>query len=274
MLRLRQGQPVGIRVENGLAEDTTVHWHGIRLPNAMDGVPGLTQSPIRPGETFVYEFTPPDAGTFWYHPHANSLVQLGRGLAGALIVEEAEPVAFDRDLIWQLQDWRLVAGGQIAGGFGSAMDAAMSGRVGSLVTINGAAQTELGVGAGERIRLRLANTALARMMALRFEGHRPIILAIDGQPCEPHEPEDGRLVLAPAMRVDIALDMQGEPGSRYQVIDDFYDGLAYTLAMIAYDKGPSSRLHPLEPPIALPRNLLPEPDLDTPCGKKSSCKAA
>ena len=77
MLRLQQGLPVRIVVENKLDQDTTVHWHGIRLPNAMDGVPGLTQPPIKPRESFVYEFTPPDAGTFWYHPHANSLQQLG-----------------------------------------------------------------------------------------------------------------------------------------------------------------------------------------------------
>lgn len=88
VVRLPQGEPARIVVENRLDEDTTVHWRGIRLPNAMDGVPGLTQPPIKPGETFVYEFTPPDAGTFWYHPHSNSLHQLGRGLAGALIVEE------------------------------------------------------------------------------------------------------------------------------------------------------------------------------------------
>src|SRR5437762_3479524 len=83
-----------------LTEETTVHWHGIRLPNAMDGVPGLTQRPIAPGESFIYEFTPPDAGTFWYHPHADSLKQLGRGLAGALIIDEAEPVPVDRDILW------------------------------------------------------------------------------------------------------------------------------------------------------------------------------
>ena len=86
-IRLRQGEPVRIVVENKLEQDTTVHWHGIRLPNDMDGVPGLTQAPIKPGQKFTYEFTPPDAGTFWYHPHANSLQQLGRGMAGALIVE-------------------------------------------------------------------------------------------------------------------------------------------------------------------------------------------
>src|SRR5262245_50914006 len=92
-LRLRQGEPVRLTVENRLEQDTTVHWHGVRLPNAMDGVPGLTQPPIRPGGTFFYEFSPPDAGTYWYHPHANSLEQLGGGLAGALIVEESEPIA-------------------------------------------------------------------------------------------------------------------------------------------------------------------------------------
>ena len=86
-IRLRQGEPVRIVVENKLEQDTTVHWHGIRLPNDMDGVPGLTQAPIKPGQKFTYEFTPPDAGTFWYHPHANSLQQLGRGMAGALIVD-------------------------------------------------------------------------------------------------------------------------------------------------------------------------------------------
>ena len=97
-LRLRQGEPARIVVENRLGEDTTVHWHGIRLPVAMDGVPGLTQEPVKPGASFVYEFTPPDAGAFWYHSHANSLEQLGRGLAGALIVEVPVPPPFDRDV--------------------------------------------------------------------------------------------------------------------------------------------------------------------------------
>ena len=181
-LRLRQGEPVRIVVENGLDENTTIHWHGIRLQNSMDGVPGLTQPPIKPGESFLYEFTPPDAGTFWYHPHDDSLVQIGRGLAGALIVEEAEPVAVDRDLLWILQDWRLGKDGQIAGGFGNMMDAAMSGRVGNIVTINGTPPADEPVRAGERVRLRLANACLARIMALRFEGHRPVVVALTASP--------------------------------------------------------------------------------------------
>jgi FtsP/CotA-like multicopper oxidase with cupredoxin domain len=261
VLRLRQGEAVRIIVENRLDEDTTVHWHGIRVPNAMDGVPGLTQPPIKPDESFTYAFTPPDAGTFWYHPHQNSLEQLGRGLAGAVVVAEREPVAVDRDLLWFLADWRLTSDAQIAPGFGNSMEAAMSGRIGNTVTVNGAVSLEEPVRASERIRLRLVNGALARIMALRFEGHRPVIMAIDGQPCDPHEPEGGRILLGPAMRVDLMLDMQGEPGRRYRVVDDFYDDLSYQLTQLAYDERPPVRAHPLDSPVALARDPLPEPDL-------------
>src|SRR5437016_14349839 len=179
----------------------------------MDGVPGLTQKPIHPGESFTYEFTPPEAGTFWYHPHADTLQQLGRGLAGALIVEEAEPVpGIDRDLLWLIGDWRLDDDGRIAGGFGNRMEAGMSGRIGNTVTINGRVPQPFAVRAGERIRLRLVNAALARILALRFDGHQPVLVANDGQPCEPHPLEDGRLLLGPAMRADLILDMAGETG--------------------------------------------------------------
>jgi len=260
-VRLRQGEPARIVVENGLEEGTTVHWHGIRLPIAMDGVPGLTQPPIKLGESFVYEFTPPDAGTFWYHPHANSLQQLGRGLAGALIVEEPEPVAVDRDIIWMLADWRLTADAQIASGFGNRMEAGMAGRIGNTVTLNGKISTDEPVRAGERVRLRLVNCALARMMSLRFENHRPVIVATDGQPCDPHEPEGGRILLGPAMRIDVVLDMQGEPGRRYQVVDDFYDDRSYWLTHLAYDEKPRIRALRPEAQLVLPRNPLPEPDL-------------
>jgi FtsP/CotA-like multicopper oxidase with cupredoxin domain len=258
-LRVEQGQLVRISVYNDLPEETTVHWHGIRLPNAMDGVPGLTQPPIKPGETFTYQFAPPDAGTFWYHPHADSLRQLGRGMAGAFIVEEPEPIAIDRELVWVLADWRLTRDAQIAPGFGSMMDAAMAGRIGNTVTINGAISNETSVKAGERVRLRLINSALARIMALRFDGHRPIVTALDGQPCEPHSTE--RLLLGPAMRADLIIDMQGEPGQRYRVIDDFYPNLSYWLTELVYEATPAVRTGRLDPPAALPRNPLAEPNL-------------
>ena len=263
VLRLRQGTPFRAVVENQLAEDTTVHWHGIRLPNAMDGVPGITQKPIPPGGRFDYAFTPPDAGTFWYHSHDDSLVQMGRGLAGALIVEEREPPLVDRELLWTIQDWRLEPDAQIAPGFHNRMEAAMDGRIGNTVTINGRLPETLHVRAGERIRLRLLNAAIARIMALRFEGHRPVIVALDGQPCDPHEPANGRILLGPAMRADVMLDMQGAPGRSYRVIDDFYGRLAYTLVRLSYETAPPLRAQPSDAPLRLPPNPVPRPDLAT-----------
>jgi FtsP/CotA-like multicopper oxidase with cupredoxin domain len=260
VVRLQQGEPARIIVENRLAEDTTVHWHGVRVPNAMDGVPGLTQPAIKPGEMFTYEFTPPDAGTFWYHSHANSLEQLGRGLAGAVIVQERDPLPVDRDVLWFLSDWRLTEDAQIAPGFGNSMEAGMSGRVGNLVTLNGSAKAVEPVAAGERIRLRLVNGAIARIMALHFEGHRPIVVALDGQPCDPHEPKSDRIVLGPAMRADVVLDMRGLPGHRYAVVDDFYDGLAYRLTQLEYDERAPVRQQS-DVPILLPRNPIAEPNL-------------
>ena len=112
-----------------------VHWHGVRVPNAMDGAPYVTQPPIQPGETFLYEFAVPDAGTYWYHPHLHSAEQVGRGLYGRLIVEEPEPPQVDRDVVWVLGDFRLNDDAPISGGFNN-MDS-MSGRVGNTVTING-----------------------------------------------------------------------------------------------------------------------------------------
>ena len=263
ILRARQGEPLRIVVDNRLSEATTVHWHGVRLPIAMDGVPGLSQPPIKPGESFTYEFTPPDAGTFWYHPHADSLQQLGRGLAGALIVDEREPIPVDRDILWVLQDWRLTPEGEIASGFGNGMEAAMSGRLGNTATVNGKLSRSEPVRSGERVRLRLVNGALARMMALHFEGHRPVIVAIDGQPCEPHEPDQGRILLGPAMRTEVVIDMLGEPGKRYRVRDDFYEDLAYPLTDLAYDEASPAPAQPPRPMLTLRRNPVPEPDLAT-----------
>jgi FtsP/CotA-like multicopper oxidase with cupredoxin domain len=231
----------------------------MRIPDFLV-IPAARCPPIR---SFYpdYVFTPPDAGTFWYHSHDNSLVQMGRGLAGALIVEEPYPPVVDRDLLWVIQDSRLMSDAQIAPGFDNRMERAMDGRVGNTVTINGRVPDSLRVRAGERIRLRLLNAAIARIVALRFEGHRPVIVALDGQPCEPHEPGHGRILLGPAMRADVILDMQGEPGRSYRVADDFYDRLSYTLVRLSYDSARPLRSHPADAPLRLPPNPAPRPDL-------------
>jgi len=260
-LRLRQGDRLRVHVENQLEEGTTVHWHGIRLPNAMDGVPDLTQPSIQPGQGFVYEFTVPDAGTYWYHPHQRSYEQIGRGLSGALIVDEREPIQVDRDEVWVLGDWRLDRDASIRAGFGAFMDVSHNGRVGNTVTINGKVPEAFRVRAGERIRLRLINAASARIFGLDFRGHRPMVIALDRQPVEPHAPEGGAVVLAPAQRADVVIDMLGAPGSRHPVHDGFYPRLEYRLVDLAYTDEPPLRTKPLAAPIRLPANPLAEPDL-------------
>lgn len=260
-IRVRQGDRLRIFVENRLRQETSVHWHGVRVPNAMDGVPFLTQQPIAPGETFVYEFAVPDAGSYWYHPHYRSFEQAGRGLYGLLIVDERAPVPFDRDIAWLIGDWRLDRDAQIVDDFGNAMDAGMAGRIGNTITVNGRLPQPLRVRTGERIRLRLYNSANARIFGLVFRGHRPLILAFDGQPVEPHEPASGRILLGPAMRVDVMLDMTGAPGQRFAVRDTFYPMSAYTLGEIVYtDERPLRDRPPALPPELAP-NTMPEPDL-------------
>ena len=87
-LRVKQGERLVRRFVNELPQASTIHWHGIRIDNAMDGVPGLTQEAVQTGDSFLYDFVAPDAGTYWYHPHNRTWEQLARGLYGALIVEE------------------------------------------------------------------------------------------------------------------------------------------------------------------------------------------
>jgi FtsP/CotA-like multicopper oxidase with cupredoxin domain len=228
-IRLRQGDALRVAVENRQPQDTTVHWHGLRIPNAMDGAPYVTQAPIQREERFAYEFTVPDAGTFWYHPHAHNAEQVGRGLMGALIIEEPQPLPVDRDVIWVLGDFRLNDDASIAGGFDNRMEMSMSGRIGNTVTINGRVPDRFPVRSGERIRLRLINAAPARIFGLEFKSHRPLVASFDGQPVEPHVPEGGRVVLGPAMRTDLILDMTGKPAHSAAVLDTFYKGLEYKL---------------------------------------------
>ncbi|MEX0923285.1 MAG: multicopper oxidase family protein [Rhodovibrionaceae bacterium] len=260
-LRLRQGEAFAARLDNALEEGSSLHWHGIRLDNAMDGVPGVTQDAVDPGASFLYGFTPPDAGTYWYHPHFNSSKQVDSGLAGPLIVEEAEPPRVDREETWLLDDWRLDDEAQIVQNFGSGHDASHAGRIGNTVTLNGFIPEAWPVRAGERVRLRLINAANARGFTLQFQGHRPTIVGLDGQPCSPHAAPEGGIVLGPAMRADVIVDLEGKPGERFEVHDAHYPRSAYKLLEIAYSEAAPLRESPLDAPLALPANPLPPLDL-------------
>ncbi|MCH8505316.1 MAG: multicopper oxidase family protein [Ectothiorhodospiraceae bacterium] len=261
VLRYRQGDTLEVMVENALPQPTTVHWHGIRLPHAMDGVPHLTQPPIEPGETFTYRFPLPDAGTYWYHPHAASSEQLGRGLSGVLIVEEPEPYPVDRELIWLLDDWRLNPDASIRDDFGHRHDESHAGRIGNTVTINGRLPRDVELHPGERLRLRLVNGANARVFQLDFGELAPWVIATDGHPVEPWQPDNGLIVLGPSMRADLLLDVPPDTRQAFTLVDDFYPQRAYELVTLTFTGGPQRSVSNGAIP-RLPANPLPEPDLE------------
>jgi FtsP/CotA-like multicopper oxidase with cupredoxin domain len=160
-----------------------------------------------------------------------------------------------------LDDWRLLRDASISNDFGNMHDVSHNGRVGNTVTINGKVRDRFEVRAGERIRLRLVNAANARIFGLEFAGPAPQVIALDGQPVEPHAPDGGRVVLGPAMRADLVLDMRGKPGERFAITDTFYRNLEYRLVDLAYSDAPPLRARFAEEPVRLPPNNLPEPDV-------------
>ncbi len=258
-IRVRQGTRLQVAVTNRLPAPTTVHWHGIRLPVAMDGVPHMPTPPILPGASFTYDFALPDAGTYWYHPHYDDSEQLGRGLTGALIVEEASPPVVDRDLVWLLSDWRLDRAARIDERFDALIDVSHGGRLGNTVTLNGTIPDTVAVQRHERLRLRLINAASARIFELAFDGHAPVVLALDGQPVAAPAPVE-RVVLAPGQRADLLLDCPHEPGGRFAVLDHGDGGVApYRLLDLVY--GAPIRPAAVTAPVVLPPNPLPIPDL-------------
>lgn len=257
LLRGRQGERMQVRVENGLAESTSVHWHGLRLENAMDGVPGLTQKAIEPGGLFDYDFRLPDAGTYWYHSHQRSFEQVARGLYGPLIVDEAEPPEVDADEVLVLDDWRLVGEGEIAGDFGAIFDKAHGGRIGNWVTVNGRGEWTKPAARGMRMRLRLINVANGRIFRLRFAGMRAAVVALDGQPvARPEAAED--IVLAPAQRADLIVDVVADEGGEAVILSRERDG-DFAVASFPVEAGRAPRPEPFP---ALPPNAVPVPSMD------------
>ncbi len=205
-IRVKKGERIRVRFTNKLEEPSSIHWHGIRIINSMDGVSGLTQEPVTPGESFDYDFVAPDAGIYWYHAHNKSWNQVGRGLYGPLIVEETEP-AFnaDHDLTLLIDDWRLIRPGVLdTASFGSLMDWTHGGRLGNFMTVNGGVQPEFHLNAGEAYRLRLINAANARVLELDPNRFSAKVLAYDGQALpEPAKLQYAPFLLGPAQRADL-----------------------------------------------------------------------
>ncbi|MBI2467626.1 MAG: multicopper oxidase family protein [Candidatus Rokubacteria bacterium] len=239
-VRLKEGERVRIVLSNALSEPTTIHWHGVDVPAPMDGVPGISQKPVQPAETFAYEFEARPAGTRWYHTHFQEHDQLDLGLAAPLIIEPAggDPFPFDREYTLVLDDWATGTGrplpstregtaggrggmggmmggmgGMMGGGMGRMMEG-MMGRGGMMggrtpaydtMTINGKAYpatAPLTVRKGERVRLRLINASADHTHVIRLAGHRLQVTHTDGNPLVQAVEADA-VPIAPSERYDV-----------------------------------------------------------------------
>lgn len=201
VIEAKQGVPLEIKLTNKLPEPTVIHWHGLRVPAAMDGTE-VVQRPVQPGETFTYRFTPPDASTFWYHSHANETVQLEKGLYGAFIVRGSDEPVLDGEQILVLDDLKLNWWGQMAG-FNNLLDR-HNGREGNVRLVNGQAEPELTMSADQIEQWRIINAASARYVRLSIGGKPFRILGTDGGLLEAPV-EVTEVLLAASDRVDLAV---------------------------------------------------------------------
>jgi len=203
------GDLVRVHLRNRLPVGTTIHWHGIELPNGQDGVAGITQDAVPPGTTAVYSFRVMQAGTYWYHSHQESSVQQDRGLYGALVVQprEPSPVGLDRTLIYD--EWPL---GLEAAKLPVQSDIAMRSYV--TTTVNGRTGSSIAPIAttpGETVRLRLVN---AGYQVHYVESPVPVtITGLDGHELTGAPPITAAIPLGPAERVDLLFIAPAQPFS-------------------------------------------------------------
>jgi FtsP/CotA-like multicopper oxidase with cupredoxin domain len=253
-LRVGRGEEFSIHVINELAEPTAVHWHGVRLVNAMDGTPPLTQTPIAPGASLDYRFIAPDAGTFCYHPPAPA----ASGLHGAFVVAETEPVDVDHEAT-------LI--------FAAAKNA-------DTFTVNGANLQSIFAAANQRMRLRLINVCIAQILRLHVAELRTFVMAIDGQPAQPFVARDGELTLGPGNRMDVFVDCTLVPDASALIAIENNDGVSAPIARIICKGAEPGRATPRDDPKPLPSNPLPERmdfqhalRVDTAIGRSAATKA-
>jgi FtsP/CotA-like multicopper oxidase with cupredoxin domain len=242
-----EGDILRVNLLNRLPADTTVHWHGLPVSNAMDGVPHLTQLPVRSGEDFTYEFVVPTAGTYVYHSHVG--LQLDRGLYGPLIVEsKREDLDYDREYTLMLDDWLdgisgtpedalrelQNSGGMMGGGMmggGGQKGLGPSGVMDyPLYLINGRAPDDpetLEVRRGQKVRLRLINPAGETVFRFAVAGHKLTVTHSDGQPVEPVDVD--ALKIGPGERYDVLLEAHNPGVWQVAALPEGKAGLARAL---------------------------------------------
>ncbi len=223
-IRVKEGEIIRVFLHNSLPEETTIHWHGLPVPNAMDGVPGVTQAGISPGKSFIYEFEARPAGSFIYHSHVG--YQLDQGLYGPLIIEPSHnPGDYDRDYTLMLEDWVMQDGGGPATKRRRTMGMGMMRRrnfhsssvpltepVYDGYAVNGRiypAIEPLIVKKGERVKLRIMNPSSSTIYNLRLAGHILTITHADGNPIEPINTDVLRIGMGERYDVEFRADNPG-----------------------------------------------------------------
>lgn len=217
LIRAQRGDTLVVHLKNELPQGTTIHWHGIRVPNGMDGVPGMTQEVVEPGEEFRYEFELLDASTFWYHPHFQTLEQVGNGLYGAVLVEDPdEEPALGKETVLAISDLSVFEDGTIQE-HPHTDERRAAGREGATLLVNGHQNQRMRVKSGERLRFRVLNMARSRYLELKLDGHEFLRIGSDGGRMEAPILE-ATTSLVPGERVDIIFEPTGEPGTHLDLV--------------------------------------------------------
>ena len=213
LIRTRVGDRLIVHFTNQLPQPTTVHWHGVRVPIEMDGVPDISQPEVKTGEQFTYDFIVRDAGLYWYHPHVASAAQVGFGLYGALLVEDPnDGVDVADQLTLVLSDIGFDAKGKLDSPDTGGPAGMVFGREGAYVLANGKVKPTLRARSGAPQRWRIVNAAKSRYFLLDLDGQPFTVLGTDGGLQERPTTADS-LLITPGERLDVVLAPKGTPGS-------------------------------------------------------------
>ena len=218
LLEAKVGDKLVVHFKNSLSMETTLHWHGVRVPNAMDGTMAV-QKAVGPGQSFEYTFTLPDAGLFWFHPHMMEEVQIQQGLFGVIRVRGPSEPKVDDERIVVLDDVLLDKAGAFPATIDS--DTEMVGREGNVLLVNGTTLPLPSWRAGALERLRIVNVANARFFNLALPGYAFRVIGADGG-LLPKPYDTDKLLIVPGERYDVVLIPRGKPGDEAVLTDETY----------------------------------------------------
>ncbi len=261
LIKTRVGDRLIVHFTNELKEPTTVHWHGVRVPISMDGVPDVSQPEVKQGESFTYDFIVRDAGLYWYHPHVMSAAQVGFGLYGALLVEDPDDgVGVTDQLTLVLSDISFDGKGQLEPADSGGSAGMVFGREGEFVLVNGRQRPVLRARPGAPQRWRIVNAAKSRFFYLDLEGQAFTVIGADGGLLERPVTSD-LLLITPGERVDVIVTPKGKAGTpltlRAMLYNRGYGSVQYRSVEDVLFVEFTAMAPVTAPPVRVSRNIVP-----------------